>query len=96
MIQSYFYYLNQISVIFLLGAFLVLWVRNYYFSEYEIDLESLIGSALASATVPTGAALIICAFDSSLVPLLKDLHLHLSVAGASLLFVAIRAIRKMW
>lgn len=96
MIQSYFTYLNQISVFFLLSTFIILWIRSYYFSEYEVDLENLIGNSLASATIPTGLALIMCAFDSSLVNLLQGLHIHLSVAGAALMYVSIRAIAKTW
>jgi hypothetical protein len=49
-------------------------------------------SALAGAGIPTGLAVVTCAFVRSLVPVLADLNLYLGITGASLIYLSIEAL----
>jgi hypothetical protein len=95
MIKIFFSYINQVSVVFLLLTFIIIWIRKL-FSKAHYDLETLLSSAFTAATIPTGIALVLCAFDKTLVTHLQDINVHLSVAGAVLLFIALRTVSKEW
>ena len=95
----YFDYINQLSIGATLLSFAILWMRRaLQKSSHDRDfrLEVLLASSLAVATVPTSIALIACAFDTSLIPRLTELHLYILVAGAALLFIAVMAFAREW
>ena len=95
-LDIFFVHFGTITVGIMLIIFMALWIKSHFFSEYETDLESIVASAMASATLPTSLALMICAFDPSKIPLLSDLHVFLALAGAILAFVSVRSIGKAW
>lgn len=100
MINFFFNYFNQISVLFLIITFFTIWIKNYVAqrkeSGKEKELDKIIGVSLASATIPTSFALILCAFDDSLIDRLAGLNLNLAVAGIVLFYVAFKTIKQDW
>lgn len=100
MIGKYFEVINQLSVGLASFAFMCLWARQVILikeSKMEkLEFGSLASGSLSVATLPTGIALILCAFDTSLLPKLSDLHLHIWIAGAAIFFLGITAFISEW
>jgi hypothetical protein len=61
-----------------------------YVDAYHVLIRLLIGSLSASA-IPTGLALIVCAFDLSLISSIKGVEIYVGFAGIALIFIAILA-----
>lgn len=57
-----------------------------------LDLEFVVGRALSGSALPTGIALLGCAFKPELLPQLDDASLNIAVAGITLLFISIKSI----
>jgi len=57
----------------------------------EKNLEFILTRALAGSAIPTGLALLFCAFEPSLLPRLEGANLNVAVAGITLLFISIKA-----
>ncbi len=83
--------LPQISVIFGLLFFIIILIRLLVKRE-EVKLEKLLTGAFSGSTIPTGLALLLCAFDPSLIQHLEGLHIYIAVAGLALIFVAIKSL----
>ena len=60
------------------------------FGDHEF--KRVWAGALAGAGIPTGLAVITCAFEKSLLPALADLSLYLGITGASLVYLSFDAI----
>ena len=56
------------------------------------DLEFILNKALAGSSVPTGIALLLCAFSPDLLIKLDGASLNVAVAGITLLFISIKSI----
>lgn len=97
---KYFEIINQLSVGLASVAFICLWARQLILVRNgkinELNFSSLASGSLSVATVPTGIALVLCAFDTSLLPRLSDLHLHIWVAGAAIFFLGITSFISEW
>jgi len=90
---------GNISIFIMLTVFISL-LLPYLFSQffgtkqyvnvYHILIRLLIGS-LSASVVPTGLALIVCAFDLSLISSIKGVEVYVGFAGLALIFIAILA-----
>ncbi len=56
----------------------------------QVSLEACLARGLSLSTAPTGIALTISAFDTSLLAQIEGQALSFSVAGMSLLFIGIK------
>lgn len=88
-LNMYFDYINQIAVLFLLIAAIAVGIMR---KEWSLDV--ILTPALTSAAIPTGIALIICAFSPSYLVRLADLHVHIAVAGVVLLVLAVVSLHR--
>ena len=98
-IDAFFTHLTQINIGCVLAGFLVLWVRRARVklkSNTTYSLEALLGGALALAAVPTSAALVITAFDTSYIAKLNDFPMYITVAALVLLFMGVTTFIKQW
>jgi|SRR5690554_7279304 len=91
MFDLFFQWINGISVAFMLGFSLIVLVIRL-FRKQEVGLHQLLSPALSAATIPTGLALIVCAFEPHYVSRLESFNIHLSIAGIALLYVAVATI----
>ncbi|EKF9795925.1 hypothetical protein ACI1G1_000316 [Vibrio cholerae] len=91
-IKWFFSNLNSITLLILILAFLASW----YFQRKNasIGLESHILNASAAATIPTGVALIFCAFNLELVKSLEGFNINLCIAGLVVFFTAVKSTIK--
>lgn len=93
MTNLFFDHINEISVALLLltsGLHIILSLVN----NKAITLDKLLTPAMAAATIPTGMALIICAFSPSNVTKLESINVHLAIAGIALIFLAAHTIKQ--
>ncbi|MDP3482458.1 MAG: hypothetical protein Q8S05_04000 [Sulfuricella sp.] len=95
MIDFFFTYINQLSVVFFICCFLVSWFKHSD-GAGNPRLEHLLTGALAAATIPTGLALILCAINPAFVSRLEGINVNLSVAGVVLVFMATRTVQNGW
>ncbi len=95
MTDFFFTYINQLSVVFFIGCFLTSWFKRSD-GNNSPRLESLLTSALAAATIPTGLALILCAINPAFVSRLEGINVNLSVAGVVLVFMAVKTVQDGW
>ena len=58
------------------------------------SLEAVVGKLLAASSIPTGAVLLLCAFDTSLRVIVSDAGLYVAAAGFVLLLVSIKELLK--
>jgi|GEM_PF-3683776 len=93
MIDLFFDKINEISVSFLLLIAIIYAIKRLLNSE-PLALDGLLTPAMSAATIPTGFALIICAFSPSNVSKLESINVHLAIAGVALIFLAIHTIRE--
>jgi hypothetical protein len=93
MINLFFDHVNEISVSFLLIISVFHIIRSFLKDE-TMTLDKLLTPAMAAATIPTGIALIICAFSPSNVSKLESINVHLAIAGIALIFLAIHTIKQ--
>jgi hypothetical protein len=93
MINIFFDHVNEISVSFLLIISVFHIIRSFLKDE-TMTLDKLLTPAMAAATIPTGIALIICAFSPSNVSKLESINVHLAIAGIALIFLAIHTIKQ--
>lgn len=95
MIDFFFKYINQLSVVFFIFCFIALWLKHSDGANSP-RLEPLLTVALAAATVPTGLALILCAINPMFVSRLEGINVNLSVAGIVLVFMAVKTVQGGW
>lgn len=93
MIDLFFNHINEISVSFLL-LISVFHVGRSVLKKEPMSLDKLLTPAMAAATIPTGMALIICAFSPSNVSKLESINVHLAIAGIALIFLAVHTIKQ--
>lgn len=93
MIDLFFNYINEVSVSFLLLVSVFHAVRSM-FNKEPMSLDKLLTPAMAAATIPTGMALIICAFSPSNVSKLESINVHLAIAGIALIFLTVHTIKQ--
>jgi hypothetical protein len=80
----YLAHVNPISVVFLVAAFGGIWWRigkGKSASETRKELATILFAAASVANLPTGAALLICAVDPSLLPKIKEQVIQIGWAG---------------
>jgi hypothetical protein len=58
------------------------------------SLEVVLSKLLSASLIPTGAMLLLCAFDTSLLSSVEDVGLYIAAAGIMLLVVAIKTLSK--
>lgn len=93
MIDLFFLKINAISVVCILVT--TIFVSLIRLSKgLSVGLDDVMSPALASATVPTGISLIICAFNPSYIPKLEQMNMYLSVAGVVVIFLAFSAVKN--
>ena len=88
-------HLNQLTAMFGVITFFILWVRRFV-QKKELDLEGLLGATLAASSVPTSFVLLFCAFKPSIIQHLEGVNIHIAVAGLILLFLSYRTFYKEW
>lgn len=93
MIDWFLSSINEFSVAFLVVSSLV-FVLVRKIKKKKIAFEHMLSPALAAATLPTGIALIVCAFSPNHANKLESLGINLAVAGLALLFLAFHEITK--
>lgn len=89
MIDLYFQHFTNLSILlFLTVGTLVA------FRAKSPSLDIVLPPGLSSATIPTGLALILCAFSPNYVEKLSDFSLYVAVAGFVLILFAYNSIKK--
>jgi hypothetical protein len=88
LLTTFFDHLNQASVAAAIAVFVVALLIELKKANPAVQLDKILGKALAGSAFPTGIALLICAFKPALVSQLQDLHMHLAAAGLALLFLS--------
>jgi hypothetical protein len=90
---------NPISVVFLVAAFGGIWWRvgrGKSASATRKELARILFSSATVANLPTGAALLICAFDPSLLPKIKEQVIQIGWAGLIVNFEGVMVLREQW
>jgi len=93
MIDFFFENINEISVSFLLLIAIIHAAKSLLKGE-PLALDNLLAPAMSAATLPTGFALIICAFSPTNVSRLESINVHLAIAGIALIFLAVHTINE--
>jgi uncharacterized membrane protein len=93
MIDWFLSSINELSVAFLVIASLMFTIVRKI-KKKKIAFEQMLAPALAAGTLPTGIALIVCAFSPNYANKLESLGMHLAVAGLALLFLAFHEMAK--
>ncbi|WP_123947495.1 hypothetical protein [Flavobacterium reichenbachii] len=84
-------YLNALTV----GCFIIFAIISLFLqvpAGRSRDLEYIINKGLAGSALPTGLALLGCAFKPELLTLLDGVSLNVAVAGITLLFISYKAV----
>ena len=84
-------YLTNITLFTAIFAFIIVSCIDIT-KKNEIVLELLLLKVLAASTIPTGIALLCCAFKPALLQKLVGFELHIAVAGMALLFISIKTL----
>jgi hypothetical protein len=93
MISWFLSAINELSVACLvIASFIFVVVRKI--DNKKISLEQMLAPALAAGTLPTGVALIVCAFIPNYANKLESLGINLAVAGLALIFLAFHEMAK--
>lgn len=83
-------YLNEISVLFALCTFFYISVKNYH-NKVKATLEEVLAKGISASAIPTGLALLICAFDPSLLQGMSGFNIHIATAGFALIYISVKA-----
>ena len=90
-IAGFFSSLNSITII----AGMLSGLMAFFITPAEgqkRSLEFVVNQVLAGAAVPTGVALLICAFKPELLSKLEGANINVAVAGIVLMFISVRSI----
>lgn len=93
MIDFFLQYLNQLAVGCTIVTFILMLYKNHR-AGVTASLETLLVPAFSAAALPTGVALLMCAFDTNLLQKLTDYNVHIAVSGLALLYVSVSALRN--
>lgn len=89
MIDWFFTHLTPISIgLFILAAFVS--IIFDHLQPQPVSLELCLSRGLSLSTTPTGLALAISAFDTSLLARIEGQAISFCVAGLALLFIGIK------
>ena len=83
-------HVDEISVGLGVFAFVVFIVRGKL-RKREMRLEYLLLQVFAASTIPTGIALLFCAFEPALIAQLGGLNIHIAAAGLALLYLSFKS-----
>lgn len=78
--------LDKISVAFAIFVFLVVFAKRKYFKQPS-GLESLLAITFAASAIPTGLALLIAAFDISVLNKMSGYGVYIAGAGLALVYI---------
>ncbi|CAN2041514.1 hypothetical protein GMMP15_500010 [Candidatus Magnetomoraceae bacterium gMMP-15] len=70
-----------------------MWLLNWK-QKKKVNLEELFSISICATSIPTGVALVYCAFDSNMLSKLTGVNIHIALAGLALLYIAIKTIKK--
>ena len=91
LLSDFLKHLGEITVGFALGfAFISLFLNPG--NGKKRDLEFVVNKAFSGSALPTGIALLGCAFRPELLSSLDGASLNVAVAGITLLFISIKAV----
>lgn len=86
-------YINEAAVAFAIATFLIVSVKSYRSNKKQhFKLEYLLAKGISASAIPTGLALLVCAFKPDLLQNMSGFNIHIATAGCALLYISIKGI----
>jgi hypothetical protein len=80
------------TVVFMIITFILLLVVKFNTNQ-DVSLETLVSRSLTASAIPYGLAIVICAFDLTLLtPLAGFFQVYIGMAGIVLIYISINAV----
>lgn len=80
-------HINTISVGLGILIFGTVIIKNLV-TKQQNKLEDILVKVFAGSAIPTGILLLFCAFKPALISHLKNLNIHIAVAGLALIYIS--------
>ena len=84
-------FINEAAVSCAIISFVAISISNFVHGKRP-KLEELLASGLAASAIPTGLALLLCAFKPNLLQQMSGFNIHIATAGCALIFISIKGI----
>ncbi|MCM0080833.1 hypothetical protein L4X63_04435 [Geomonas sp. Red32] len=84
-------YINEAAVTCAIIAFTVTAIVRIH-AGAKLRLEDLLIRGMAASAIPTGFALLLSAFDPSLLQKMSGFNIHIATAGLALIYISLKSV----